>query len=180
VVRKGLVARYLALMMGQVLDGIVAQVDFLQEATLHAEFARNFRGQRGILVPELVPELCDEDMIVMQLVERRGDLTAGGVGDGLRQARLALRCLYQMIFSDGLVHGDLHPGNLLVDDRGDLAIIDFGLAWRRAFAEFFLAFAREDSRECARITLAMAAVSRCKGGIGWSARWTSWRPSSRF
>jgi ubiquinone biosynthesis protein len=59
--------------------------------------------------------------------------------------------LYQIIFSDGLVHGDLHPGNILVDSYENLTIIDFGLAWhlsreaRVSFAEFFLGFSQRYS-----------------------------------
>ena len=45
----------------------------------------------------------------------------------LRTAREALQAL-KALHSTGLVHGDLHPGNLLVDTHGQLTLLDLGLA----------------------------------------------------
>jgi ubiquinone biosynthesis protein len=37
---------------------------------------------------------------------------------------------YKMLFIDGFFHGDLHPGNVLVQEGGRLAIIDCGMVGR--------------------------------------------------
>lgn len=162
--RWKLIAPQLSDAAGRILDAIAGQIDFEHEACLHDIFERNFRGQQGIRIPMLLRDLCDDDLIVMQLVERCGSIaTLPCTDEGERYARLTLRCLYQMIFRDGLVHGDMHPGNILIDAEGNLALIDFGLAWqlsrdaRIAFAEFFLGFVRSDGAACAGIALRMAA-----------------------
>ncbi|KAG2125944.1 kinase-like domain-containing protein [Suillus clintonianus] len=57
-------------------------------------------------------------------LERQGTITASaqvelakGVADGL-----------EYLHSEGVVHGDLHPGNVLIDDLGHPRLTDFGLA----------------------------------------------------
>ncbi|HOI14338.1 MAG TPA: AarF/UbiB family protein, partial [Methanoculleus sp.] len=56
----------------------------------------------------------------------------------------------QQIFVDGFFHGDPHPGNLLVTDRGEIIFLDFGLVGvlrpekRRAFVDLLLAMTQMD------------------------------------
>lgn len=63
----------------------------------------------------------------------------------------ATRILFEMIFRRGVVHGDFHPGNILIDDAGRLVILDFGLAFglttseRRNLARFFMAIATNNA-----------------------------------
>lgn len=42
----------------------------------------------------------------------------------LRQIALGLAYLH----AEGIVHGDLHAGNILVDERGTVRLADFGLS----------------------------------------------------
>ena len=35
-----------------------------------------------------------------------------------------------MILEDGFFHGDMHPGNILVREDGEIFLIDFGLVGR--------------------------------------------------
>lgn len=34
---------------------------------------------------------------------------------------------FHMVFRDGFFHGDMHPGNLLIDQKGQLIVLDFGI-----------------------------------------------------
>jgi ubiquinone biosynthesis protein len=67
-----------------------------------------------------------------------------------------------MIFVDGLVHCDMHEGNLRFLPDGRAALIDFGfMAEMRAedrvqFTRFFHALATRDARRCAGIVLGTA------------------------
>jgi serine/threonine protein kinase len=53
-------------------------------------------------------------------------------GDAKREALLRLSCeiarAYAVLHADGVVHGDVHPRNLLVDRDGHVRLIDFGFA----------------------------------------------------
>jgi serine/threonine protein kinase len=55
-------------------------------------------------------------------------------GDRRRLHRLVIRLLegYARLHEAGIVHGDIHPSNILADDRDAISILDFGRAGRTA------------------------------------------------
>jgi ubiquinone biosynthesis protein len=81
-------------------------------------------------------------------------------------ARLGLQALLKMIFEDGFVHADLHPGNILITPQDQIAMLDLGLVGelddphRRGFARFFAAWAQRDGDTMARIMYDMSANAR--------------------
>jgi ubiquinone biosynthesis protein len=110
-------------------------------------------------VPALHPDLCSESVLCMDYVSGMKKLTDKKLSD--KEAKEAitvgLRALYKMIFVDGLVHCDLHPGNIMVAPNDRVVILDAGFmvelddATRRSFAEFFWAIAFADGSTVARI-----------------------------
>ena len=75
-----------------------------------------------------------------------GDIAAKLINAFLRQA-----------LGRGFFHADLHPGNLFVDEAGDIGAVDFGImgrldrGTRRYVAELLLAFASADYRRAAEV-----------------------------
>lgn len=69
-----------------------------------------------------------------------------------------------MIFVDGFVHCDLHPGNLYFSPEGLVTLVDAGFAHRmsdrsrRTFAEFFFRMGTGNERRCADILLTTVEV----------------------
>jgi ubiquinone biosynthesis protein len=86
--------------------------------------------------------------------------------DPTRLAKIGFRTLLQMVFADGFVHADLHPGNILVDRTGKVVLLDLGLTAeldehaRRAFAQYFAGWASGDGKTMARL---MAELSPGRG-----------------
>ena len=72
-------------------------------------------------------------------------------------ARLGLATLLKMIFEDGFVHADLHPGNIFITPDDKLALLDLGLVGeldephRQGFARLFAAWAQRDGDPMARV-----------------------------
>jgi ubiquinone biosynthesis protein len=68
-----------------------------------------------------------------------------------------------MIFIDGFVHCDLHPGNLYFTKSGQVVILDAGFSMRlperirRLFGEFFLNMSLGRGKRCAEIVIESAA-----------------------
>lgn len=143
---------------------LLRQLDFRTEAARWRLCRQNLSRSPRVIVPPVLDEYCDDDVIVSEYIEDLTPAAAASLGpDGNREvARQCLRVLYQMLFIDGLVHGDLHPGNLLCTREGRVVVLDFGICdelapeTRAAFAEFFLGFAFGRGADCARVALQMA------------------------
>jgi ubiquinone biosynthesis protein len=83
--------------------------------------------------------------------------------DPKRVARLGLQTLMKMIFEDGFVHADLHPGNIFITPDDKIALVDLGLVGeldephRKGFTRFFAAWAQRDGDTMARLMYEMSA-----------------------
>jgi len=107
-----------------------------------------------ILCPRALPELSTDEVLVMTYVDAPLPLLSPEIPEA-RYRRLSLvllREVFRMIFVHGLVHGDLHPGNVKVARNGSLVLFDFGLVAelrqidRRRFREMFLGVVVGDAR----------------------------------
>ena len=76
-------------------------------------------GETHVLVMEFI-----EGTDLARLVERRGPLPLGEACEYARQAAVGL----QHAFEDGMVHRDIKPQNLMRTTRGQIKILDLGLA----------------------------------------------------
>jgi ubiquinone biosynthesis protein len=147
---------------------VFAQLDFRIEARNNRRFRENFRGHPNVVFPEIVEELSSERVLSMSFVEGTKILAARTRSDPKRVARLGLQALLKMIFEDGFVHADLHPGNILITPGDQIALLDLGLVGelddvhRRGFARFFAAWAQRDGDTMARIMYDMSANVRAQ------------------
>jgi len=137
---------------------IFAQLDFRIEASNNRRFRQNFANHTEVVFPELVDPLCSERILTMSFIEGTKVLSTPATrSDPKRVARLGLSTLMKMIFEDGFVHADLHPGNIFITPDDKLALLDLGLVGvldephRKAFARFFAAWAQRDGDAMAHI-----------------------------
>jgi ubiquinone biosynthesis protein len=106
--------------------GILEQTDLRLEAANYVRFRALFAGVPGVRFPEVLPELSASRVMTMELM-RGTKLDALPPGDHSALAKRLQLVFLKMCFEDGFVHADLHPGNMLLTDEGDLAIFDVGL-----------------------------------------------------
>jgi ubiquinone biosynthesis protein len=143
---------------------IFAQLDFRVEARNNRRFRENFRAQPAVVFPEIVDALSSERILTMTFIEGTKILSTPATrSDPKRVARLGLQVLMKMIFEDGFVHADLHPGNIFITPDDKIALLDLGLVGeldephRRGFTRFFAAWAQRDGDTMARLMFEMSA-----------------------
>lgn len=134
----------MARMVDQLAHAVLRQLDFVQEARSLELLRTNLAGL--MRVPRPMPERSGDGVLVMEFVE---GLERFAPADFSREQRreIVVRVLhgvFQMLFVDGLVHCDMHPGNLYLTRTAEVVLLDAGFVVRldagvkRLFAEFFL------------------------------------------
>ncbi|MBI5015674.1 MAG: AarF/ABC1/UbiB kinase family protein [Deltaproteobacteria bacterium] len=109
---------------------IRGELDFFREASHVERFRKSFEAFEGVVIPAVHWELTTRRLLVLdeidgQPIRARDELAARGIDPG-RIARIATRCFLKQVFEDGVFHGDLHGGNLLVTPDGQIGLVDFG------------------------------------------------------
>jgi ubiquinone biosynthesis protein len=143
----------------EICTALLQQVDFAAEARMTMRFYNLFSDNPSVTVPAIDASRCTNDLIVMEYLS--GYRPIQRLRDQPELAKTAvrtgLRALYTMIFNAGLIHCDLHTSNILCNDSGRLALLDFGfvsemsLKAKRDFAKFFLSIAFRDGKTAARV-----------------------------
>jgi ubiquinone biosynthesis protein len=150
---------------------VFAQLDFRIEARNNRRFRENFRAEPAVIFPEVIDALSSERILTMSFIEGTKILSTRQTrSDPKRVARLGLQVLMKMIFEDGFVHADLHPGNIFITPDDKIALLDLGLVGeldephRRGFTRFFAAWAQRDGDTMARLMYEMSANANPAGG----------------
>ena len=136
---------------------VLEEIDFRFEALNQVEIAlaSEAAGHDFARFPQPLPHLTAEDVLVMTRVEGVPYTAAldayPDVVDGERLLNLAITATLEHMVAYGIFHGDLHAGNVLINEAGDFSLIDFGLAGRidadqrAATVKFLFGFARNDT-----------------------------------
>ncbi len=140
---------------GEALSG---QLDFRREAANNHRFRENFADVDGVDVPELVEDLCTERVLAMEFIEGVKATEPEKVGgDRAKLARTGGETVLKMVFVDGFVHADLHPGNIILTSDDRVVLIDLGMVTEipaemlRPWVETFMALSQQDGAKAARI-----------------------------
>lgn len=107
------------------------ELDFRGEVRNLIRFAANFADEPLLKIPKPYPELCRENLIVMEYVagvritelKRPEDLPLAPE----EFSSLGIRILIRSIFEHRFFHADPHPGNFLVTPDGLVCLLDFGM-----------------------------------------------------
>lgn len=113
---------------------LLRELDFKLEASHLTAFAANLREFQRIVIPEPVDDFTTSRVLTMTYISgkkitvlsplRLMEIDAAGLAEELFRAYL------KQILVDGFFHADPHPGNVLLTDDDDLALIDLGMIGR--------------------------------------------------
>lgn len=157
-----LIERYIPELRAYNPRGIVAEfgrsmefeTNFIVEANNIRRFSVNFANEPYIKIPQVYSQFTGRRVLVLEALDgiplsQRSALEQEGI-DPEEILRRGLRAYMKMVYSDGLFHGDLHAGNVLLLKNSQIGLIDFGIVGRLnrktqgAIANMFLALAEED------------------------------------
>ncbi len=139
-------------------DRITEELDYRIEAANQQSFADRYRGHPFIRIPELVPELCRERVLVMEEADGLRWSAALEAPQELRDTwgEVINRFVYGSLYETGEFNGDPHPGTYLFAEDGSVTFLDFGCVTR---------FSRRDMdlmREMCRAAFVDADAARFK------------------
>ncbi|XVX20220.1 AarF/UbiB family protein [Actinomycetota bacterium] len=143
--------------VSQVVAGLQDQLDLRKEADNLRSLAA-LASPWGVHVPEPIAGASSADILVTALVpglERASWATAESQPRSLA-AHQVMDYFFSSLFSHGVLHADMHPGNLYLTGSGPV-LLDGGLVYRlddyslRSFSAFFYGFATGDGRTCAEV-----------------------------
>src|SRR5438067_2907145 len=116
-------------------NAMLLELDFDNEAHHIEEFAKNHAARSYVVIPKLYRELSCRTVITLEELKGRKlkHVLAESGGDPAGRKLLARHILdasFHQLFTDGLFHGDPHPGNLIVLEGNRIGLLDFGLVGR--------------------------------------------------
>ena len=110
------------------------ELDLTLEASAADELAENFKDHKRYKIPKIYWEFTTKNMLVLEFIEgiRIDDLEALETSEhNIKNiTEIGTEVFFLQVFRDGFFHGDMHPGNILIDKEGALIPIDFGIMGR--------------------------------------------------
>ena len=110
------------------------ELDLTLEASAADELAENFKDHPNYKVPKIYWEFTTKNMLVIEFIEgiRIDDLDSLNASEHnvKKITEVGTEVFFLQVFRDGFFHGDMHPGNILIDKKGALVPIDFGIMGR--------------------------------------------------
>lgn len=111
------------------ITGILKELDFLREARSMSQFEIMFQKMPKLAVPKVYFDFSGKNVLVQEFIhgykidelDKQENINKQDLSESL------IKSYIFQIFSEGLFHGDPHPGNLRVLEDGTLVYLDFGM-----------------------------------------------------
>ncbi|OMF94693.1 hypothetical protein BK144_09235 [Paenibacillus sp. FSL R7-0273] len=115
-------------------DTVMDELDYQKEGRNAEEFQQQFTRRKDIVVPGIHWSHTTSKVLTMEFMEgvkinNFAQLADWGV-DRTKLAKSLMEILVEQILINGFFHADPHPGNVLVQPDGTIALIDFGMVGR--------------------------------------------------
>lgn len=117
-------------------ETVMAELDYQKEGRNAEEFQMQLIHRDDIVVPGIHWSYTTSKVLTMEFLEGAkindfAKLDAWGV-DRTKLAKSLMEIFIEQILVEGFFHADPHPGNVLVQPDGTIALIDFGMVGRIA------------------------------------------------
>lgn len=151
-------------------DSMKIELDLRLEAAASSELSDNFKGSTDLYVPKVFWSLTSNYVLTTEWITGISiydkDLLAANNIDLKTIAAKLATIFFNQVFEYGYFHADLHPGNILILQNGQIALIDFGIMGRlsycdrQAIAEMLYGFLKRDYYKIAKIHVQIGYVPK--------------------
>ncbi|MEM9706921.1 MAG: 2-polyprenylphenol 6-hydroxylase [Pseudomonadota bacterium] len=137
------------------------ELDLRMEAGAAAEMAESLRDKPGVRAPAIIWPQTSRRVLTLEWID--GDpifdtdaLDKRGV-DRQALAKQIIQLFLTQALHEGFFHADMHQGNMIIDQNGELVLIDFGIMGRlderarTAFAQIIHGFIIRDYQYTAKV-----------------------------
>ncbi|MEZ6047652.1 MAG: AarF/UbiB family protein [Planctomycetaceae bacterium] len=155
------------------------EMNFQREAKTMIEFARLFRNDASLYVPEVYLDLCSESLLTMEYIRgetlrefifrnEQHNSAASILVSNEQVANNGAHIYMKMAFELGIFHGDPHPGNVRILKDGTICLLDYGMVGyldeelRDQLADLFYAITKRDH---ATVVTLLQQIGEPKGEI---------------
>ncbi len=106
---------------------IVEELDFSRERHNIEHFISRYGDKAMFEFPTPYVELsCSNILVMAELVGKKITTVEPNTEVAHKMAHAMLELAFEMIFKDGVFHGDPHPGNIFATPDDRIAVLDFG------------------------------------------------------
>ena len=147
---------------------LLRELDFRREMHHMQAFRSNFSDNENICIPKAYPDYCSTRVLTMEYLEGIKATNLEALEEGNYDlkyiAEQGATAFLDMIFEDGLFHGDPHPGNFKIMESGCIALLDFGKVGRvdedleRDLEDILIGITRRDTRRIIHALNRMGAL----------------------
>ena len=114
----------------QISKMIIDELDFSKElASMHI-ISDNLKETEGVKVPKVFTEFSSQRVLTTSFEEGVKITNVEQLNnwnlDGEDISKRLILAFCKMILEDGFYHADPHPGNILVNEKGEIILLDFG------------------------------------------------------
>ena len=149
---------------------VAIEMDLRMEAAAISEIAENSKNDEGFRVPTVDWTRSARRVLTLEWIDGipiadRDKLAAAGHDVKALGARL-MQAFLRHAMRDGFFHADMHPGNLFVDEQGEIVAVDFGIMGRlgmkerRFLAEILYGFLNRNYQRVAEVHFEAGYVPR--------------------
>ncbi|MEO5914112.1 MAG: AarF/UbiB family protein [Luteolibacter sp.] len=113
---------------------LMRELDYQKEALHLGELRKNLKEFHRLRIPEVIDDYSTSRVLTMEYLAGTKITSLSGAVlvdlDGDVLAEELFRAYLKQILVDGFFHADPHPGNLLLTQARDIAILDLGMIGR--------------------------------------------------
>lgn len=121
-------------MLSQFNETIHEEMDYRKEADNLITIKRNLRGDRAVIIPNVILELTSKHVITLEYIQgiKVTDISSLDKA-GINREDVVIRVhniFFKMLLRHNIFHADPHPGNISVTKKGEIILYDFGMVGR--------------------------------------------------